>query len=51
MKKILVVEDDVDIHNFIKKVLEKENYEVISAYLGRDIDLLLENNNIVLLKD
>ena len=46
MKKILVVEDDVDIHNFIKKVLEKENYEVISAYLGRDIDLLLENNNI-----
>ncbi len=46
MKKILVVEDDVDIHNFIKKVLEKENYEVISEYLGRDIDLLLENNNI-----
>ena len=42
----MVVEDDVDIHNFIKKVLEKENYEVISEYLGRDIDLLLENNNI-----
>lgn len=46
MKKILVVEDDFDIHNFIKKILEKENYEVISAYLGRDVDLLLENNNI-----
>lgn len=46
MKKILVIEDDVDIHNFIKKILEKENYEVISTYLGRDVDLLLENNNI-----
>ena len=31
MKKILVVEDDVDIHNLIKNVLEKERYDVISA--------------------
>lgn len=34
MKRVLIVEDDVDIHNFIKDVLKKEKYNVISAYSG-----------------
>jgi len=49
MKKILVVEDDMDIHNLIKKVLEKERYEVISAYSGTEAILLIEKNNIDLI--
>ena len=44
MKKILVVEDDMDIHNLIKNVLEKERYEVISAYSGTEAILLSEKN-------
>ena len=42
MKKILVVEDDMDIHNLIKNVLEKERYDVISAYSGTEAILLIE---------
>ena len=46
MKKILVVEDDMDIHDLIKNVLEKERYEVISAYSGTEAILLTEKNSI-----
>ena len=49
MKKILVVEDDMDIHNLIKNVLEKERYEVISAYSGTEAILLCEKNSIDLI--
>lgn len=49
MKKILVVEDDMDIHNLIKNVLEKERYEVISAYSGTEAILLIEKNSIDLI--
>ena len=49
MRKILIVEDDIDIHNLIKNVLEKERYEVISAYSGTEAILLLEKNNIDLI--
>lgn len=49
MKKILVVEDDMDIHNLIKNVLEKEKYEVISAYSGTEAILLSEKNSIDLI--
>lgn len=49
MKKILVVEDDMDIHNLIKNVLEKERYEVISAYSGTEAILLSEKNSIDLI--
>ena len=42
MKRILIVEDDVDIHNLIKNVLEKERYDVISAYSGTEAILLIE---------
>lgn len=49
MKKILVVDDDMDIHNLIKNVLEKERYEVISAYSGTEAILLSEKNSIDLI--
>lgn len=49
MKKILVVEDDVDIHNLIKNVLEKERYDVISAYSGTEALLLIEKKDIDLI--
>ena len=49
MKKILVVEDDVDIHNLIKSVLEKERYEINSAYSGTEAILLIEKNDIDLI--
>ena len=49
MKKILVVEDDEDIHNLIKSILEKERYETISAYSGTEALLLIENNDIDLI--
>lgn len=46
MKKILVVEDDMDIHNLIKNVLEKERYDVISAYSGTEALLLIEKKDL-----
>ena len=49
MKKILIVEDDKDIHSLIKSILKKENYEVISAYSGTEALLLIEHNNIDLI--
>ena len=32
MQTILIVEDNVDIHNLIKEVLEKEKYKVLDSY-------------------
>lgn len=45
MKKILIVEDDIDIHNLIKDILRKERYDIISAYSGTEALLLLDHNN------
>ena len=49
MKRILIVEDDVDIHNLIKNVLEKERYDVISAYSGTEALLLIEKKDLDLI--
>ena len=49
MKKILVVEDDMDIHNLIKNVLEKERYDVMSAYSGTEALLLIEKKDLDLI--
>jgi len=48
---ILVVEDDVDINNLIKKTLEKSGYEVTQAFSGSEASLRLEINdfNMILL--
>jgi len=32
--KILVIDDDQDVHTVVKKILEPKSYEVISAYDG-----------------
>lgn len=42
MSKILIVEDDVSIHEVLKELLEKENYKTYSAYSGTEALLLLE---------
>lgn len=39
---ILVVEDDVDINKLLAKVLEKQGYEVTSAYSGTEAKLVLQ---------
>ena len=44
LKKILIVEDDINIHDIIKELLKKENYIVFSAYSGSEALLLLEKN-------
>ena len=36
MKKILVVEDDLNINNMLREALEDEGYEVIQAYSGTE---------------
>ena len=35
MNKILVVEDDKDINNLLKIILESNGYEVCQAYSGK----------------
>lgn len=49
MKKILIVEDNVDIHNLIKEILEKENYKILDAYSGTEALLLIEKEKIDLI--
>ena len=49
MKKILIVEDDITIHNLIKEVLEKNQYEVVNAYSGTEALLLIEKEKIDLI--
>jgi len=34
--KILVIDDDQDVHTVVKKILEPKSYEVISAYDGSE---------------
>ena len=42
MFKILIVEDDVSIHNVIEELLKKHNYITYNAYSGTEALLLLE---------
>ena len=49
METILLVEDDTDIHNLIKKILEKEKYKVINAYSGTEALMILDKENIELI--
>lgn len=41
MKKILIVEDDMDINRLLQKMLTKEGYEVTAAYSGTEGELRL----------
>jgi two-component system OmpR family response regulator len=40
--KILIVEDDVSIHNVIEELLKRQNYITYNAYSGTEAILLLE---------
>lgn len=44
MNKILIVEDDISIHNVIEELLKKENYKTYNAYSGTEALLLLEKD-------
>lgn len=49
MKKILVVEDDNEIHELIKDLLEKSNYTVKNAYSGTEALTIIKNEKIDLI--
>ncbi len=49
MEKILVVEDDKEIHNLIKELLEKENYIVVNAYSGTEAISVIEQEKVDLI--
>lgn len=49
MKNILIVEDDNDIHNLIKEILQKEHYKIIDAYSGTETIMILEKEKIDLI--
>ena len=49
MRNILIVEDNMDIHNLIKEVLEKEHYRVLSSYTGTEAMRIIENERIDLI--
>ena len=49
VKNILVVEDDTDIHNIIKEILQKENYKIFDAYSETEALMILEKENINLI--
>lgn len=45
MKKILIIEDDENINNMLKKLLESNGYKIYQAFSGTE-GLLLYNENI-----
>ena len=49
MKNILIVEDNTDIHNLIKEVLEKEKYKVLDSYSGTEALMVLEKEKVDLI--
>lgn len=49
MKNILIVEDNIDIHNLIKEVLENEHYKTLSSYSGLDAMKILEREKVDLI--
>ncbi len=48
MQTILIIEDDKDINNMIKQLLEKKGFKVFQAFSGTEA-LLLHNENIDLI--
>jgi len=43
-EKILIVEDDLDLHFILGKILKKSNYEIQSAYSGQVAQSLIDQN-------
>lgn len=46
MYKICLVEDEINLNNLIKNYLEHENYNVISAYNGKEALSMVDNEKI-----
>ena len=49
MQTILIIEDNIDIHNLIKEVLEKAKYKVIDSYSGTEALMVLERKQVDLI--
>lgn len=49
MKNILIVEDDITIHNLIKEILENEQYKVLNAYSGTEALMIIEKEKLDLI--
>ena len=49
MQTILIVEDDMDIHNLIKELLEKQKYKVLDSYSGTEALMVLEREKVDLI--
>lgn len=49
MLKILIVEDDISIHNLIKEILLSEHYKILDAYSGSEAIMILEKENVDLI--
>lgn len=49
MKNILIVEDNIEIHNLIKEILEQEHYKTLNAYSGNEALTLIEKENVDLI--
>lgn len=51
MRKILIVEDDEDINKLLKEILNKNGYNTVSAYTGREalLQLKFEEFDLVIL--
>ncbi len=49
MKTILIVEDNLDIHDLIKEILKKEHYNIINSYSGTEALMLIEKEHIDLI--
>lgn len=44
MSKILIIEDDISIHNVLEELLKQKDYEIYNAYSGTEALLLLEKD-------
>jgi len=48
MNQVLVIEDDKDINNMLKQLLEANHYQVLQAFSGTE-GILLHNGDVSLI--
>lgn len=49
MKKILIVEDDITIHDLISEILKNEQYNILNAYSGTEALMITEKEKLDLI--
>lgn len=49
MKKILIVEDDITIHDLISEILKNEQYSILNAYSGTEALMITEKEKLDLI--